>query len=442
MQNKLLYRLDDKTAFTANLLYGLQWAAFTLSSNIFYPLVAGAALGLPAAEHIAFIQRTIFVIGLASFLQVIFGHRLPLIEGVAGLWFSIFLLFAQTAITLGQNPIQLLPQIEFSFILVGIITLLFSIGGMLNWLQSLFTPLVTGSTLILLSFQVSGSFLKGMLGFQDGVINWQVALLSFGITALVSYFGYRGSKWIRSISALLGMVIGWAIYNLLRFPQTMEQPANADQLFFSPKLFSWGFPQYSSGILITAIVTAIVLISNQVASIVAVEEALGECFPQKIYKKSGIVNGIVHIISGCFASMGTIPYAISAGFIGLTGIGARLPFLFSTLVVMLAGLIWPVGKFFSQIPTPIAYAVTFATFSQMISYGLVNYTKVEMNQRNFLIIGFTLLIGVGLMFIPPTAYSELPIFMQNLLSNGLLMGIMIVLFLEHIVFKAPKSVKQ
>lgn len=435
-KHKLMPQLAAKPSLTQNFLYGIQWAIFIYSLNLLYPLVIGNLFNMSQFETAALIQRSIFLIGVCSMLQVFWGHRLPLIEGVSALWFSIFILFAQTAGSLGQNTEDLLRQIGFGLILVGGIIFFLSYLGLIDWLQKLFTPLVTGSTVILLAFQVSGSFVKGMFGYQDGRINGYVALFSIGIASFVTYLSFKGNKFLKSFSVLLGMILGWGLYTLLQLPnQGPGQVVAVDRIIYLPQLFAWGTPQLSSGMAITAIVAALVLISNQVASIAAMKEALDHELPAEVGKRCGMVNGIANVLCGCFAGIGTIPLANSAGFIKLTGVGSKEPFAVASFMLMLIGLTWPLGQFFTMMPAAVAYAVSFAAFSQMIGIGFSSLLRVDLTQRNLLIIGLTLLTSVGLMFLPPTAYIGLPIVLQTVVSNGLLMGIILVLLLEHIVFR-------
>jgi len=435
----LLYNLESKPSTGQTLLYGLQWAIFIYSLNLLYPLVIGDLFGLSQVETAALLQRSTFLVGLGSLLQIVFGHRLPLIEGVAALWFSIFILFAQTASLLGLATSNLLRELAFGLILVGVIVFLLSYLGLLGWLQKLFTPIVTGCTLILICLQVSGSFIKGMLGYEGSQINGRVALLSVGLAALVIFLSFKGNKLAKSFSVLIGMVIGWVLYNLLGLPiKASGQGAALEQLIYIPQLFPWGTPVATSSMVITAVVAAIVLISNQVASIAAMKDTVLDELPVDTGKRCGIINGLSNLLSGCFGGIGTTPLANSAGFVKLTGVGARMPFLIGSLIIMLIGVIWPLGQFFTMMPSSVAYAVAFVPYSQMIGIGLSNFTSIELNQRNLLIIGLTLLTGVGLMFVPPTAYVNMPLILQTVISNGLLMGIILVLILEHLVFRNLK----
>ncbi|NLL18879.1 MAG: purine/pyrimidine permease [Clostridia bacterium] len=435
-QQQLFFKLKDTPSPVQTIFFALQWALFIYSLNLIYPLVIGDVFQLPPQEITALVQRSTFLVGLGSFLQILWGHRLPIIEGVSALWFSIFILFNQAGTVTGQTPAEVLRYMEFGLIFSGIVMALFGFAGLLGSMQKLFTPLVVGLTLILTGLQVSGSFVEGMLGYENGRISVLVALSSIGVVSLVVYLSYKGNVLLKSLSALIGLMVGWGLYSLLGLGEPVTQIALSGSPVYLPQLFAWGNPQMSGAMVITAFIGALVLISNQLASLIAIQEALGEEVPAEAAKSCGIFNGISNILSGVFAGIGTIPLANSAGFIRMTGVGSRLPFLLATVILMLVGLLWPLGQFFTRIPAPVAYAVSFATFSQMIGIGFSNLARVEMNRRNLLILGLTLCTSVGLMFIPPEAYGELPVIFQTVFSNGLLMGIVVVLLLEHAVFRA------
>ncbi len=64
-------------------LSALQWALFILVGSLIVPISVATSYGLNGAEAIAFVQRTLFVLGFVGLLQAIFGHKLPIQEGPA-----------------------------------------------------------------------------------------------------------------------------------------------------------------------------------------------------------------------------------------------------------------------------------------------------------------------------------------------------------------------
>jgi len=435
----LAYALEDRLSWKISFLSALQWMIFIISGNFAVPLIIGHVFGLLPSEIGTLTQRTIFLTGVASLLQVLFGHRLPLIEGVAGMWWGVFVILGSTAVALGRNPRFILNELELGLIIAGAVLIFLGLTGAIDWLQKLFTPLITGTYLLLLSLQLSGPFLSGMLGLENngGRIDWRIACLSLVLVALVLLLSFRGRGWWRSLTALIGIIIGWSTFVLLGLggkPVGMKDTF----IFFSfPRFFSWGLPTWDSGIVFTSILTALILLSNLVASINAMEGALGKSFSGQTYKKGSIFNGLANILAGLWSGIGMIPLSISAGFIGITGMAARTPFILACLMIMLVGLLPPVGNFFAGLPLSVAYAVTFISFTQMIGFGMKSLASVELDQRSLTVFGLSLMTGVGFMFLPPKVFTQMPSILQYILSNGLLLGVILSLILEHIIF--PKN---
>ena len=85
----------------------LQWFAFILASAIIAPLSLGVAFQLDVAETASLLQRSFFVIGITSILQVLFGHKLPIIEGPAGVWWGVFLIYGSIVVQIGDSSFYL-----------------------------------------------------------------------------------------------------------------------------------------------------------------------------------------------------------------------------------------------------------------------------------------------------------------------------------------------
>ena len=73
------YNVDDRLPFGAMALYGMQWfilAIAVVTTSVF------VATGTPA-EKLFFAQKLFAVMGITGFVQVLFGHRLPIVAGPA-----------------------------------------------------------------------------------------------------------------------------------------------------------------------------------------------------------------------------------------------------------------------------------------------------------------------------------------------------------------------
>ena len=61
---------------TKNLAGGFQWAIFLIASSIAAPIAIANIFGMDTADTALFLQRTIFVLGIACLIQAFAGHRL------------------------------------------------------------------------------------------------------------------------------------------------------------------------------------------------------------------------------------------------------------------------------------------------------------------------------------------------------------------------------
>src|SRR5699024_2493504 len=169
----------------------LQWALFILMSSVVVPIAITSSYGLDTASTVEFVQRTLFVLGLAGILQTLFGHRLPVQEDPAGLWWGVFSLYAGLGLVLFGSHTETLRVLQFGFLLSGVIFILLSLFGWIEKLARLFTPTVVGIYLILMVVQLSGSFLQGMFGLNGSseAVDMKVLLLS--ILVIVLSYGFK-----------------------------------------------------------------------------------------------------------------------------------------------------------------------------------------------------------------------------------------------------------
>ena len=95
----------------------LQWMVFILAGSLVAPIAIGDAFGMTQAETAELLQRSFLIIGISAILQVMFGHKLPINEGPAGLWWGVFTVYAgivaSGALTASEGLQQLTISVYF-----------------------------------------------------------------------------------------------------------------------------------------------------------------------------------------------------------------------------------------------------------------------------------------------------------------------------------------
>ena len=67
-------------------------------------------------------------------------------------------------------------------------------------------------------------------------------------------------------------------------------------------------------------------------------------------------------------------------------------------------------------------------------------TDKGITSRDYFVVGLPVLIGTMVGFFPPGLFSALPGFFPVFLGNSLIVGIMMVLLLEHVLWRERKAV--
>ncbi|MGE8205820.1 purine/pyrimidine permease [Heyndrickxia sp. NPDC080065] len=409
----------------------IQWMAFMIAGAIAAPIAIADLYHLSPAETSAFVERTIFVLGIAGLLQGILGHRLPINEGPAGLWWGVFTIYAGFVGTLYTSNIETLRELSGGMILSGVFFFLLSAFGLIQKLAKLFTPTITFIYLFLLILQLSGSFMKGMLGLTNGIhhIQPKTAVLCFVIILLSFYLGQVRIQWIKQFSIMFGMIIGWILFII--FGIAPEVPKSHSWISF-PEILSFDVPKLDSGIIVTSFFITILLVTNMIASIRVMEEVLNKDknIPVR-YRQAGFISGINQITGGIFSSIGSVPISGAAGFVTQTGIKSIKPFILGSLIVTIISLLPPIMNIMSALPAPVGYAVTFVIFTKMVGLALSEIEKSNDRQITYTSAGLGFLIGVGVMFLPAEATVGLPVVIASIINNGLILGTIAAVITEQ-----------
>ncbi|MDM5157508.1 purine/pyrimidine permease [Bacillus sp. DX1.1] len=419
-------------------LSALQWALFILAGSLIVPISVAASYGLEGAEAIAFVQRTLFVLGFAGLLQAVFGHRLPIQEGPAGLWWGIFSLYASLGVVLFGSNSETLRVLQYAFLLSGIICILLSVFGLIDKLVRYFTPTVIGTYLFLLVAQLSGSFLKGMFGLdgQHTEVQANVLILSF-IVILLSFFIMK-LPIIGQYSVLFSIVFGWILFAFFGLSNPITPVTDIIRL---PSLFVFGTPRIEWNMVITVFFVTLLLLTNMLASIRVVQKVVSKYKGDAVenrFKQAGIITGINQLLGGLFSAIGPVAISGSAGFIATTNIYKRLPFMLGSSFILLISIFPKVTSFFAAIPVAVGYAAIYPVFASMIGLAFREYETVQDKERLFRVAGLSLFTGIGVMFVPSQAFSTLPPFLASFLSNGLVLGSVMAILLE-VLFSRSKE---
>ncbi len=435
----LRYGLDDAIPAREMVFYALQHFAYFLANTAILPVIVGGYLGLSPMELATLVQRTFILCGLVSILQVLFGHRFPVMEGPSGLWYGVLITLALAAPDLGKPLDVLRTDIEAGFLAAGAVCIVLGVTGLVGKIVRIFTPIVNGTFLVLMSMQLSPAILNGMLGIgpHHQAVDYRNFLVCIGVATLIIWITLRGKGMMQSLAVLIGVGVGWVVS--LWFGLAPEIDPGMGQLAIVPEVFAWGAPTFDAGVILTFILCAVVLFSNLVATLIGMGTVTGSALPAKTFNRGAVLNGVSDLLAGVGAVIGFIPYTSGVALIAMTRVASRRPFILGALFMIVIGLIPQVGMFFVTIPPVVGNSVMFVVFSLILGMGIKEFAQASLGMEELYVVGISLLVGVGVMQLPPEALENVPHTLRYLLLNGLIDGVLVAVFLEQLILKKRRA---
>ncbi|MCZ8515645.1 uracil/xanthine transporter [Paenibacillus filicis] len=411
-------------------LAGLQWFFFMFTNTVVVPLSLGAALHLPPEEIAASLQRSFLLTGLVCILQAWIGHRYAVMDGPAGVWWGLGLGLCSSAQSVGMSLTAVGGGLATGFLLSGFLMIVLGALGFGQLLKRLFSPIVMGVSLLLLTVQLTMNFFKGMIGLQaNGQMDPKVAGLSVAVALLVGLIQLKGPKRFANYAILIGIIVGW-IANDLWLGANQSRQAAAGPLF---SLFPWGAPNLEYGIIVASVIVGLINMTNTVTALSTVEKIYGTQTSDARYKRSYALTGLFSMLSALF---GLLPFGLFTSSVGLlesTKILERSALIAGAAMFALLGLAPSLSGFFSMMPSSIGNAVLFVAYLQMFGTALRTIRSVEYNSKTIFRVALPVLLGISIMNTPPQAFAAFPMFVSPLLSNGLVMGVLLSLVMENSV---------
>ena len=107
------------------------------------------------------------------------------------------------------------------------------------------------------------------------------------------------------------------------------------------------------------------------------------------------VDGFASALSSLFGCPPVTSFSQNVGLIAMTKVVNRFTIMTGAVSMILAGLIPPIGRFFSSIPDAVLGGCTIMLFGQILLSGMQMIAHCGFTQRNITIASLSLAIGVG-----------------------------------------------
>lgn len=412
------FGLDDKPGIGATLLYGAQWLMICI------PVVLTSTFIAPEGEVVFFTQKLFAVCGLAIIAQVLFGHKMPLVAGPA----AVLLMGVIAAASQGHTASTIYP----SMMVGGVLVTLVAVSGAMKYMQRIFTPRVVASIVILISFTMS----KPIVGliFSDSDHSLLAFLMTiFGVVVMAWANRVLRGVW-KSMVVIAAMILGAVIYYAVAgFPAEFVKDS------VEPQLLLKGM-HLDAGVVLAFLFCYIALLINQVGSVQSLGDMLGASNMDRRQRRGLIVTGVANIVSGAVGVPGAVDYSLSPGVVASTSCASRYTMLPAAIMMLVLALFPQAVSVLLTIPEPVMGVVLLYLMATQVAAGLnmMQTTEAAASFQDGLVLGIPIMFTVVLSFMPSEAVEVIPQLLRPIVGNGFVMGIIVVLVLEHLVLRSKR----
>ncbi|OPX85485.1 MAG: putative purine permease YbbY [Pelotomaculum sp. PtaB.Bin104] len=424
------YKLDEVPPPLELFLFGLQWLAILIPSIVIIGKVLAGFHHQGAAEQLSYMQKAFFVTALALLGQVLWGHRLPLIIGPASV-----LLVGMASGSQGE------PKAVYTSIMIcGILYFLLAATGFFGYLIRLFTPRVIAVILVLIALTMSPIIMNLII---TPVLQASALFnLFFALALLLCIFvstRLLSGVW-KSALVVWATLAGCLAYYIFFPEQFRWETGGLD--YISASFFSLSGYNFALDlpVLLSLLVCFLALAINDLGSI---QSVCGLIEPERMEQRitrglsaTGLSNGL----AGMLGVVGLVNYSLSPGVIVPTSCASRYTLVPAGLGLLVISFCPPVVALFDLIPRVVIGSVLLYIMSSQIAAGLmVAFSSIKIGFNDGLVIGLPFMLGILVSFLPAEVTGSFPIFIRPLLGNGFVVGVLAVLFLEHVVRLADVS---
>lgn len=412
---KLKYNIDDRLPAGQMLINTMQWfvlAVAVVSTSVF------VAQGSPE-ERLFFAQKLFAVTGITGVIQVIWGHRMPIVVGPA----SVLLVGVLSSLSAGAS----VSAIYTSIAIGGVLISLLSFGGMMNRVRKLFTPRIVVVILMLISVTLAPVIRDLIFPVKSPAEEHSFGLIFTIVGCAGMVILNRTLKGVaKSLVVPIALIVGSAAYYLL-FP--MQQGVETVSVVGGQLFNEFSF---DLGLLIAFVICYIALLINDIGSIESLGMMLGAEDMDGRLKRGVRITGIMNILSGGMGVLGPVNYSMSPGVIASTGCASRWALLPATLLLVVCSLFPDVILVLTSIPNPVIGVILLFLMGTQLSAGfeMMHSTNSVRTFSEALTLSLPIMMALLFQLMPR---GIVPSVIEPLVGNGFAMGVIMVLVMEHLI---------
>lgn len=408
----ILYPLDSKPPAPRAAILALQHVLTMFGATVSVPLLFQGPLEMSGEELAILVSSVMFCSGVATLLQVRFGSRLPIVQGVS---FSFLAAFFACIAYAKNHPVEgvslgslSMSYIAGSIIVGSVVETVIGFSGLMGKIRRIVTPVTIGPVIMLI----------GLALFQHGApkagTHWGIGGLTIVLVALFSLVLARRHRIFQTLPVLLAVVIAWGSCIILSLAGVFESGHAAHVSFASvgntpwlrfnlfwgehPVVLPWGMPRFEVGLIIATLAGFMASMIESFGDYhgAAAMARAPDPTPKQISNGIGC-EGLGCLSTGLLGGFSSTSYSENIALIGITRVASRHVVMVAACFLIVLGFFAKFGAIVSTIPGPVVGGLYCSLFGLIAAVGIQQLSKADLySQRTLFIAGFALFMGLSM----------------------------------------------
>uniref|UniRef100_A0A803MBY5 Nucleobase-ascorbate transporter 6 n=1 Tax=Chenopodium quinoa TaxID=63459 RepID=A0A803MBY5_CHEQI len=434
------YCITSPPPWPEAILLGFQHYLVMLGTTVLIPTYLVPQMGGGKEEKARMIQTLLFVAGVNTLFQTLFGTRLPAVIGASYTYvpttISIVLAGRYSGIADPQEKFnKTIRGIQGSLIVASILQIVLGFSGLWRNVARFLSPLaavplvaLTGFGLYELGFPgvakcveiglphivlllIFSQYLPHLMRGERHIFDRFAVLFSVAIVWIYAHIltvggAYRHRSQTTQLSCRTdraGIISGASWYeprsSLLYMATEFYISPHVRLLISVPYPFQWGAPTFDAGEAFAMMMASFVALVESTGTFIAVSRyASATPVPPSVLSRGIGWQGVGILLCGLFGTGNSASASVeNAGLLALTRVGSRRVVQIAAGFMIFFSILGKFGAVFASIPAPMVAALYCLFFAYVGSAGLGFLQFCNLNSfRTKFILGFSVFMGLSI----------------------------------------------
>ncbi|KAF6147556.1 hypothetical protein GIB67_014675 [Kingdonia uniflora] len=410
------YCIDSNPSWGEAIAMGFQHYILSLGTAVMIPTMLVPLMGGTDDDKVRVFQTLLFVGGINTLIQTLFGTRLPTVMGGSYAYIvPIMSIIHDPSLSRIGDPhqrfLQTLRAIQGAMIVSSSVQIVLGFSQLWGLCSRFFSPLGMVPVIALVGF---GLFDRAFSVVGNCVeIGIPMLILFIALSQYLKHIEAKHVPVLERFALIMSIVVIWAYAHLLTASGAYKHRPGKTQfncrtdkanLISSapwikiPYPIQWGAPTFDAGHAFGMMAAAFVAMIESTGAYKAASRLASATPPPAHVLSRGIGwQGIGMLLDGLFGTgTGTTVSVENVGLLGSTRVGSRRVIQISAGFMIFFSILGKFGALFASIPFPIFAAVYCILFGIVASVGLSFLQFTNMNSmRNLFITGVALFLGLS-----------------------------------------------